>query len=126
MTTWPCSLGSHGGDREIFSANELVQEFELARVTPSPAVFDFEKLYWLNRHYIKEAAPERIAALAEPFYQRALGVDELGRRPKHGWRGLPRRWCRRSASLTSCPSAPHRCCTLTRPQPSALRRTPKR
>jgi glutamyl-tRNA synthetase/nondiscriminating glutamyl-tRNA synthetase len=66
-----------GGDREIFSANELVQEFELARVTPSPAVFDFEKLYWLNRHYIKEAAPERIAALAEPFYQRALGVDEL-------------------------------------------------
>ncbi len=66
-----------GGDREIFSANELVQEFELARVTPSPAVFDFEKLYWLNRHYIKEAAPERIAALAEPFYRQALGVDEL-------------------------------------------------
>ncbi len=45
-----------GGDREIFSPNELVQEFDLARVTPSPAVFDFEKLYWLNRHYIKEAA----------------------------------------------------------------------
>jgi glutamyl-tRNA synthetase/nondiscriminating glutamyl-tRNA synthetase len=66
-----------GGDREIFSPNELVQEFELARVTPSPAVFDFEKLYWLNRHYIKEAVPERIAALAEPFYQRALGLDEL-------------------------------------------------
>jgi len=66
-----------GGDREIFSPNELVQEFELARVTPSPAVFDFEKLYWLNRHYIKEAAPERIAALAEFFYQGALGLDEL-------------------------------------------------
>ncbi len=65
-----------GGDREIFSPNELVQEFELARVTPSPAVFDFEKLYWLNRHYIKEAAPERIAALAEPFYRRALGLDD--------------------------------------------------
>jgi glutamyl-tRNA synthetase/nondiscriminating glutamyl-tRNA synthetase len=66
-----------GGDREIFSPNELVQEFDLSRVTPSPAVFDFEKLYWVNRHYIKESAPERIAALAEPFYQRALGVDEL-------------------------------------------------
>jgi glutamyl-tRNA synthetase/nondiscriminating glutamyl-tRNA synthetase len=65
-----------GGDREIFSPNELVQEFDLARVTPSPAVFDFEKLYWLNRHYIKESAPERIAALAEPFYLRALGYDE--------------------------------------------------
>jgi glutamyl-tRNA synthetase/nondiscriminating glutamyl-tRNA synthetase len=66
-----------GGDREIFSPTELVQEFDLARVTPSPAVFDFEKLYWLNRHYIKQAAPGRIAALAEPFYQRTLGIDEL-------------------------------------------------
>ncbi len=66
-----------GGDREIFSPNELVQEFDLARVTPSPAVFDFEKLYWLNRHYIKEADPARIAALTEPFYQRALAIAEL-------------------------------------------------
>jgi glutamyl-tRNA synthetase/nondiscriminating glutamyl-tRNA synthetase len=66
-----------GGDREVFSPTELVQEFDLTRVTPSPAVFDFEKLYWLNRHYIKEAAPARIAALAEPFYQRALGVETL-------------------------------------------------
>jgi glutamyl-tRNA synthetase/nondiscriminating glutamyl-tRNA synthetase len=66
-----------GGDREIFSPTELVQEFDLSRVTPSPAVFDFEKLYWLNRHYIKESAPERIAELAEPFLQRALGVEEL-------------------------------------------------
>jgi nondiscriminating glutamyl-tRNA synthetase len=65
-----------GGAREIFSPNELVQEFDLARVTPSPAVFDFEKLYWLNRHYIKESAPGRIAALAEPFYLPALGFDQ--------------------------------------------------
>jgi nondiscriminating glutamyl-tRNA synthetase len=34
-------------------------------VTPSPAVFDFDKLNWLNRHYIKLADPERIAKLAE-------------------------------------------------------------
>jgi glutamyl-tRNA synthetase/nondiscriminating glutamyl-tRNA synthetase len=66
-----------GGDREIFSPSELVQEFDLARVTPSPAVFDFEKLYWLNRHYIKQTEPAHIAALSEPFYQRALGLVEL-------------------------------------------------
>jgi glutamyl-tRNA synthetase/nondiscriminating glutamyl-tRNA synthetase len=30
-----------------------------------------EKLYWLNRHYLKQAAPERIAELALPFFQRA-------------------------------------------------------
>jgi glutamyl-tRNA synthetase/nondiscriminating glutamyl-tRNA synthetase len=43
-----------GGTREIFSPEELVKEFSLERVTPSPAVFDMEKLYWLNRHYIKQ------------------------------------------------------------------------
>jgi nondiscriminating glutamyl-tRNA synthetase len=53
-----------GGTREIFSPEELVKEFSLERVTPSPAVFDMEKLYWLNRHYIKQAAPERINKLA--------------------------------------------------------------
>ena len=42
-----------GGTREIFSREELVKEFSLERVTPSAAVFDMEKLYWLNRHYIK-------------------------------------------------------------------------
>jgi glutamyl-tRNA synthetase/nondiscriminating glutamyl-tRNA synthetase len=66
-----------GGDREIFSPEELVQEFDLGRVTPSPAVFDFEKLYWLNRHYIKQAEPGRIARLAEPFYRHALEIPEL-------------------------------------------------
>ncbi len=43
-----------GGTREIFSREELVREFSLERVTPSSAVFDMEKLYWLNRHYIKQ------------------------------------------------------------------------
>src|SRR5215471_16829765 len=63
-----------GGTREIFSSAELVREFSLARVTPSPAVFDIEKLYWLNRHYIKESSPERIDALSLPYYARALGL----------------------------------------------------
>ena len=62
-----------GGTREIFSRDELVKEFSLARVTPSPAVFDMEKLYWLNRHYIKEAPPARIERLALPYYTRAIG-----------------------------------------------------
>ena len=66
-----------GGDREIFTSTELVQEFDLKRVTPSPAVFDFEKLYWINRHYIKTAEPARIAALTLPFYRKALGGVEF-------------------------------------------------
>ena len=62
-----------GGTREIFSSQELVKEFSLERVTPSPAVFDMEKLYWLNRHYIKESPPERIQKLALPYFSSLLG-----------------------------------------------------
>jgi nondiscriminating glutamyl-tRNA synthetase len=64
-----------GGTREIFSPQELVKEFSLGRVTPSPAVFDMEKLYWLNRHYIKETSPERIDRLALAYYTRAIGQE---------------------------------------------------
>ena len=60
-----------GGTREIFSPQELFREFTLERVTPSPAVFDMEKLYWLNRHYIKESPVGRIATLAVPFFVQA-------------------------------------------------------
>jgi glutamyl-tRNA synthetase/nondiscriminating glutamyl-tRNA synthetase len=62
-----------GGTREIFSRDQLVKEFSLERVTASPAVFDMEKLYWLNRHYIKEAPPERIERLAAPFFVSSIG-----------------------------------------------------
>ncbi|HMF89867.1 MAG TPA: glutamate--tRNA ligase [Candidatus Angelobacter sp.] len=60
-----------GGDREIFPKQELIKEFSLERVTPSPAVFDTEKLYWLNRHYIKQGPPEKTHQLAESFLVRA-------------------------------------------------------
>jgi len=60
-----------GGTREIFTREELVKEFSLERVTPSSAVFDMEKLYWLNRHYIKGKPVERLAALAERFFEAA-------------------------------------------------------
>jgi glutamyl-tRNA synthetase/nondiscriminating glutamyl-tRNA synthetase len=60
-----------GGDREIFPKDELIKEFSLERVTPSPAIFDTEKLHWLNRHYIKQSPPERIHAMGIGFLQRA-------------------------------------------------------
>jgi len=63
-----------GGTREIFSPEELKKEFSLERVTPSPAVFDMEKQYWLNRHYIRQAPPERIEQLAGPFFARTAMI----------------------------------------------------
>ncbi len=60
--------GAEGGLREAFTPEELVKEFKLERVTASPAVFDFDKLNWLNRHYMKLADPARITNLAAPYF----------------------------------------------------------
>lgn len=60
--------GAEGGTREIFTLDELIQEFRIERVTASPAVFDWEKLHWLNRHYLKAADPDRVAELAWPHF----------------------------------------------------------
>ncbi len=65
--------GAEGGTRETFTAEELTREFKLERVTASPAVFDWDKLHWLNRHYLKQAEPGRLVELAWPM----LAADGL-------------------------------------------------
>jgi nondiscriminating glutamyl-tRNA synthetase len=66
--------GAEGGLRETFTPEELVKEFKLERVTASPAVFDFDKLNWLNRHYMKlrlENEPESLIDLTIPYLRKA-------------------------------------------------------
>jgi nondiscriminating glutamyl-tRNA synthetase len=60
--------GAEGGTRETFTREELIAEFKLERVTPSPAVFDWDKLHWLNRHAIKLAPPAELRELAWPYF----------------------------------------------------------
>jgi glutamyl-tRNA synthetase len=62
--------GAEDGKTETFTLDELTRTFSLERVTPSPAVFDFDKLNWLNRHYLKTADPGRVAELAEEQFRR--------------------------------------------------------
>jgi len=74
-----------GGNREVFTPEELTKEFSLKRVTPSAAMFDMEKLYWLNRHYIKKSTPERIERLAEPYFIKAGLLPETVDEPTRAW-----------------------------------------
>jgi glutamyl-tRNA synthetase/nondiscriminating glutamyl-tRNA synthetase len=60
--------GAEDGKSETFSMQELIHQFTLERVTPSPAIFDFDKLNWLNRHYIKLASPVRLASMAWEYF----------------------------------------------------------
>ncbi|HDQ04468.1 MAG TPA: glutamate--tRNA ligase [Deltaproteobacteria bacterium] len=64
-------LGWAHGDQEIFSLNELVEVFSLDAVGKSPAVFNPEKLLWLNAHYIRQASAEKIGALMKDFWPAA-------------------------------------------------------
>jgi len=59
------------GEEEIFSREQFIEIFDAGRLSKSPAVFDTNKLSWLNNHYIKNAEPARIAAMAIPHLQKA-------------------------------------------------------
>lgn len=59
------------GEEEILTMDELIQQFSLERVAKNPAVFDLDKLKWLNGHYIRQSSLDRITKLAIPFLQKA-------------------------------------------------------
>jgi nondiscriminating glutamyl-tRNA synthetase len=66
------------GEEEIFSREELIAQFDLDRISKSPAVFDMDKLNWMNNHYIKKADLSRIVGLCLPhLYQAGLIPAQL-------------------------------------------------
>ena len=62
-------LGWSHGDQELFNRDELVRLFSLDSVNKSAAIFDEEKLHWLNQKHMKIADPDRIKELVKPFVQ---------------------------------------------------------
>ncbi len=56
-----------GGEREIFSLEELVQEFSLERVGKSGAVFNIEKLEWLNFQYLREKTDAEVLVMLKDY-----------------------------------------------------------
>ncbi len=60
MLNYLVRLGWSHKDQEIFTLEELVEKFALEDVGTSPAIFNPEKLLWLNAHYIKNAAPPHL------------------------------------------------------------------
>jgi nondiscriminating glutamyl-tRNA synthetase len=64
------------GEEEIFSLERLIAEFSLDRVAKNPAIFDMEKLRWINGIYIRESSLEKLVELALPFLRKAGYVSE--------------------------------------------------
>ena len=62
-------------NREIFSLAELVKEFDYHHISKSPAVFDIQKLRWMNGEYIKAMDPEEFCKMAEPYIRSVVKKD---------------------------------------------------
>lgn len=62
---------SPGEGQELLPLDDLAARFDLAHVGHSAGVFDEAKLAWMNRHYLKAAAPDRLVALAMPYLESA-------------------------------------------------------
>lgn len=58
-------------DREIFSLNEMIKEFSLEKINKAGAVFNIEKLDWLNGYYIRHTDIDKLTDLAKSFYDQA-------------------------------------------------------
>ncbi len=65
-------------DREIFSREEAVALFDLGRVNPAPAIFDIEKLNWMNSLYIRNLPLEELLERSEAF----LAKEDVALAPK--------------------------------------------
>ena len=66
MINYLARLGWSHGDQEIFSREEMIEHFSFESVHTSAAVFDANKLSWLNEHYIKSTPTQELAKHLEP------------------------------------------------------------
>ncbi len=60
-------------DEEIFTLDELLQKFELNSINPSHGIFNYEKLLWLNGHYLSKKNPAEIISLIKEQLGVAIG-----------------------------------------------------
>lgn len=62
-------------NREIFTLDELIREFDYTRISKSPAVFDMVKLRWMNGEYIKAMEFDAFYELAESYIKAVITKD---------------------------------------------------
>ena len=58
---------SYGSDEQVYSLKALTEKFSVEHINKSPAVFDLNKLEWLNGFYIRQKTDEELAELVTPY-----------------------------------------------------------
>jgi len=72
---------STGTEEEILSLDELVQRFDIAEVHKGGAVFDRERLEWLNGQWIRRLEPDDLIDRLRPFVEAELAAGRIERMP---------------------------------------------
>jgi glutamyl-tRNA synthetase len=64
-------------NREVFTMQELIENFSIAGISKSPAVFDYDKLTWFNGEFIRAMSPEEFISNAMPYFKEVFPDREL-------------------------------------------------
>jgi len=80
-------------EKEIFTREEIIERFSLEQVTKHAAVFDLDKLNWMNGVYLRAADPERLAEILIDILKRQGKVTEKDLTPEFS------AYCRRVMAL---------------------------
>ncbi|WP_421382615.1 glutamate--tRNA ligase [Bacillus salacetis] len=73
------------GEEELFSKEQFIDIFDPERLSTSPAVFDKQKLLWVNNQYMKNLDLEQVAALAIPHLVKAGKISENPTEEERDW-----------------------------------------
>ena len=77
MFNFLCLLGWHpDGDQEIYTQQEIIEQFSLSQVQTSPAIFNIEKLQWMNKQYIQSLSEQQFEDAVRKYYQEREVVPE--------------------------------------------------
>lgn len=62
-------------EQEIYTLEELIKVFDIKRISKSPAIFDIDKLTWMNGMYLRAMSLDEFHELALPYYKDAIKSD---------------------------------------------------
>lgn len=80
----------YDAEQQIFSVEELIEKFSLERVSKNPAIFDIQKLEWMNGYYLRRLSVDELAARSRPFLEKAQLAGRIDAQGEEGRRRLLR------------------------------------
>ncbi|MEM5018551.1 glutamate--tRNA ligase [Metabacillus indicus] len=76
---------SPGGEEEMFTKDQFAEIFDPARLSKSPAVFDTQKLLWMNNQYVKQLDADQLVELTLPHLVKAGKVSDSASAEELDW-----------------------------------------